>query len=84
MKAFVIHSGWLGKDKIEVFILKYLPNGNCVVKAAKGHPFDLFNSDPRIPEGAKYRFRHDTFWYDSKIVSVGSVKVVSDRLTEPE
>jgi hypothetical protein len=76
-KAFVIHAGWLGKNEVEVTLERFI-GSDVVVKAVKGHPFDMWQGARNIPNDAKVAFHNDTYWYDSKIVSIGAVVVLGD------
>lgn len=76
--AKVKHRGWLGVSEVEV-TLEDFRGDEVIVKAVKGHPFDMMSDDRRIPRGAKVSFHHDTYWYDAKIVPQSAVTV--ERLT---
>lgn len=76
-KAYVMHRGWLGEYGVEVTVEEYT-EGRCIVKAVRGYPFDMWRESRDIPCGAQKLSRHDTYWYDSKIVSLSAVRVETE------
>lgn len=73
-KKYIIHNGWLGKDKVEVEVIELFED-KAVVKALQGCPFDMWRDDSSIPSNAHSVFRHDTYWFDSKIVRVSQIMI---------
>lgn len=71
-KKYIVHSGWLGKSKVEVEVIEVY-NEKAVVKAIEGFPFDMWHENSSIPSTARCTFYMDTYWYDSKIIPISQL-----------